>query len=168
MTRITGWAEHGHFAKLFAMSFGWRQGQRERIPTSGCAFLGMTGRQSGKSAFSLKSAILLHFTGKRPMPVDPTPHEQNTFVKPAELAHMGKRSCAAAVSAGRPPVPQRPHGNSCNSGMLRMFHKSRKFAIRWMCHRMAEHPWRPSEMTGYTPGRWVMRRHFVSNVIARM
>ena len=56
-------------------------------------------------------------------------------MKPAELAHMGKRSCAAAVS--RPPTgvaatPRQP----CNSGMLRMFHKSRKFSNSWSCHRI--------------------------------
>ena len=49
---------------------------------------------------------------------------------------MGKRSCAAAAkpaahrTAGYPRQP-------CNSGMLRMFHKSRKFSNSWSCHRIA-------------------------------
>ena len=49
---------------------------------------------------------------------------------------MGKRSCAAAAkpaahrTAGYPRQP-------CNRGMLRMFHKSRKFSNSWSCHRIA-------------------------------
>ena len=93
--------------------------------------------QSGKSAFSLKAVILLHVTGNRPMPVDPANHEQNTFVELAELAHNGQAklcgSCGNRPPTGAAATPRR----SCNSGMLRMFHKSRKFAIRWMCHRIS-------------------------------
>ena len=128
-------------------------GERTLAKTQGgCFFPGrcpFAQRDGGRSTHHLsQSAILLHITGKLPMPVDSTPHKQNTFVKPAELAHVGQARLYGSCEAGRPPVPQRPHSVSCNSGMLRMFHNSRKFAIRWMCHRMAEHPWHPSEMTG--------------------
>ncbi len=47
--------------------------------------------------------ILLQFTGIGVNTGSSLTHcEPNTFVKPAELAHMGKRGCAAAVS--RPPT----------------------------------------------------------------
>ena len=76
--------------------------------------------------------------------------EQNTFVRPAELAHNGQAKLCGSCESRPPTGAAATHGNSCNSGMLRMFHKSRKFAICWSCCRIATPP-APANSGGNIP-----------------